>query len=326
MNRSRQSRRRFLAGGGGVVAGILLSGRAGGTGHPDGPVPGLPPHARWGYLIDPSKCIGCGNCMRACRVENNVPTRAGTGKSDAAAAPTPGGAQAENAGGAAPAAAKADGAGTSAPPPAGTSPEGLMRWIQRYRYTSTAGAQNTPDTHSAWRTWVERYLVLETENGTSLRVDAPCGGEEGYPPVDAKVLKGFFVPKLCNHCVDPPCVKVCPTSSTYVSPEGIVLVDDKWCIGCGYCIQACAYDMRYMDHRFGRGVADKCTWCYHRITRKLLPACVLACPTEARRFGDLTDEKDPVRRIFMTQPVQVLRPDTGNDPQVRYTQLAREVR
>ena len=60
-----------------------------------------------------------------------------------------------------------------------------------------------------------------------------------------KIEKAFFVPKLCNHCENPPCVQVCPVGATYHSPDGVVMVDRAWCIGCGYCIMACPYGVRF---------------------------------------------------------------------------------
>lgn len=70
----------------------------------------------------------------------------------------------------------------------------------------------------------------------------------GFPEIDEKIdtLRSFFVPKLCNHCANPPCVQVCPVGATYSSRDGVVLVDDTYCVGCRYCIQACPYGARYL--------------------------------------------------------------------------------
>ncbi len=290
MNEQRLGRREFLAGSGLVFVGVVLGQDAA---PPAGLVrcAGFPAHARWAYLIDTTKCIGCGNCVRACRAENNVAKKV------------------EEPAGAAPPAATADDRSR----------------LSRYLHTEGHKAENSAEQPTRFRTWVERYVQVETPQGIAVRVDSPEGGEHGYPPIAEKVLQGFFVPKLCNHCAHPSCVKVCPTSATYTSPEGVVLVDDKRCVGCCYCIQACPYGMRHLDRRVGRGVAEKCTWCYHRITKGLKPACVVACPTGARRFGVLADPDDPVTAYIRTNRVYTIRPETGNDPQVSYTQLAREV-
>jgi sulfite dehydrogenase (quinone) subunit SoeB len=101
-------------------------------------------------------------------------------------------------------------------------------------------------------------------------------------------------PKSCLHCEDPPCVPVCPTGASYKREEdGIVLVDYDKCIGCKYCAWACPYGVRELDEK--RQVMTKCTLCVDRIADKALPeaerkpACVMACPTNARLFGDVHD-------------------------------------
>jgi Fe-S-cluster-containing dehydrogenase component len=181
---------------------------------------------------------------------------------------------------------------------------------------------NVPDNFV--RTWVERYHILDFDQTI---VDCPPnGGLNGYKPLvqGNGALKAFFVPKMCNHCNKSPCEQVCPVGAAYHTKEGVVLVDPKRCIGCGYCIQACPYGCRFMhpvDH-----VASKCTWCYHRITKGLKPACVLACPRGVRMLGDLKDPNDPVRKTLLETPVQVLRPDLLTEPQCFYLRLDKEVR
>jgi Fe-S-cluster-containing dehydrogenase component len=106
-------------------------------------------------------------------------------------------------------------------------------------------------------------------------------------------------PKSCLHCEDPPCVPVCPTGASYKRKEdGIVLVDYDKCIGCKYCSWACPYGAREIDE--SRQVMTKCTLCVDRITDTTLPAserkpaCVMACPTNARLFGDIHDPQSEV--------------------------------
>ncbi len=178
------------------------------------------------------------------------------------------------------------------------------------------------------RTWVERYTV--TEDG-EIFVDSPNAGRDGFTAEymnlkyrDMEVRKSFFVPKLCNQCDNPPCVTVCPVGATYMTEDGIVLVDQEHCIGCRYCIQACPYGARFVlpdfsETHFGQvRVVDKCTWCYHRITKGLVPACVEACPVGARVFGDLRDPESPVRKILREKHVYVLKPALGTEPKVYY--------
>ncbi|MGQ9857356.1 MAG: 4Fe-4S dicluster domain-containing protein [Thermodesulfobacteriota bacterium] len=174
-----------------------------------------------------------------------------------------------------------------------------------------------------FRTWVERYRIGE---GGRVEVDSPNGGMNGFHHtiVDFKVTKGLFVPKLCNHCKNTPCTQVCPVGASYTTKDGVVLVDGKRCIGCGYCVQACPYGSRYL-HPVTH-VADKCTWCYHRITRGLRPACVQACPVGARAFGNMKNLQDPVRKIIATEPVLVLQPELLTRPNCYYKGLDKEVR
>ncbi len=167
-----------------------------------------------------------------------------------------------------------------------------------------------------FRTWVERYIT-PTEGET--KVDSPNGGMDGFPDFesDQSILKAFFVPKLCNHCTNPPCVQVCPVGATFKSRDGVVLVDEKYCVGCRYCIQACPYGARYMHPQ--KHVADKCPLCYHRIVKGKLPACVEVCPTKARVFGDLGQQSSPIRRFLRFNDTRTLKAELNTKPKVFYT-------
>jgi Fe-S-cluster-containing dehydrogenase component len=204
----------------------------------------------YAFIVDTTKCIGCGKCVAACRQENKVP-------------------------------------------------------------------------EDFYRTWVERYTILEDGEVT---VDSPDGAEHGFKPLEKKgdLEKSFFVPKLCNHCKEPNCVQVCPVGATYVSEEGVVLVDDKHCVGCSYCVQACPYGARFVNPE--TKTADKCTWCYHRLKKSMKPACVLVCPTGARQIGRIDDEASEINKIIRQNRLQVLKPETGNQPMTMYVGLDREVR
>jgi Fe-S-cluster-containing dehydrogenase component len=103
-----------------------------------------------------------------------------------------------------------------------------------------------------------------------------------------------------------------------------VLVDKERCIGCRYCIQACPYGARYLDYR--SRTADKCTFCYHRITKGLMPACVEACPTQARIFGDLRSKASRLVRFQRMNKISALKPGLNTEPKVTYAQLDGEVR
>lgn len=204
----------------------------------------------WGMLIDISKCIGCGNCVRACATENDVP-------------------------------------------------EGYFR------------------------TWVERYHVSDDDLSNPI-VDSPNGGKDGFPLRIEPGGKDFFVPKMCNHCADSPCTQVCPVGATFITPDGVVLVDKKYCIGCRYCIQACPYGCRFLNPK--THTAEKCTLCYHRITKGLTTACCEACPTGARQLADLKNPKDPIHEFLRTHDVQVLKPHLATGAKLFYNDLDGSVR
>jgi Fe-S-cluster-containing dehydrogenase component len=207
---------------------------------------------KYAFIVDTRKCIGCGACVRACKLENKVP----------------------------------DG---------------------------------------SFRTWVERYTVTKD---SKVKVDSPDGALHGFEELKSvpgsEVVQAFFVPKLCNHCANAPCVPVCPVGATYKSPDGVVLTDPSYCFACGYCIQACPYGARFKNPV--TRTADKCTWCYHRITKGLLPACVEICPTGARAFGDAAKPASPVARVLESERLGVLRKELDTRPKVYYVELDPKVR
>ncbi len=193
---------------------------------------------------------------------------------------------------------------------------------------------HVPREGAYFRTWVERYIIKKpAPNSGETRgetvVDSPNGGINGFPPSDVpkdEILKSFFVPKLCNLCEHSPCSQVCPVGASFESPDGVVLVDPNYCIGCGFCVQACPYGCRFLNPH--THTAEKCTLCYHRTTRGLKPACVEVCPGQARIFGDLKHPvpDDPIRRFFESAKVQPLKPHLGTSPRVLYAGLDKEVR
>ena len=130
-------------------------------------------------------------------------------------------------------------------------------------------------------------------------------------------------PKSCLHCEDPPCVPVCPTGASYKRAEdGIVLVDYDKCIGCKYCSWACPYGVREVDER--QKVMKKCTLCVDRVYDEALPvtdrkpACVMACPTNARLFGDVHDPESEVSRAIRDRGGYQLMPEWGTHPANHY--------
>ena len=137
---------------------------------------------------------------------------------------------------------------------------------------------------------------------------------------EAKVV---HFPKSCLHCEDAPCVTVCPTGASYKRAEdGIVLVNEDHCIGCGLCAWACPYGAREMDP--AEGVMKKCTLCVDRIYNEHLaeedrvPACVRTCPTSARHFGDLGDPDSDVSQLVAARGGYDLMPEQNTKPVNKY--------
>jgi Fe-S-cluster-containing dehydrogenase component len=148
----------------------------------------------------------------------------------------------------------------------------------------------------------------------------------------------FYMGVQCFHCESAPCVKACPTKATWKEPDGIVVVDYDWCIGCRYCIAACPYYGRrfnwneprvpldamtkkqhYLGNRMrGRGQMEKCTFCVQRSREGRLPACVEACPTGARVFGNLLDPDSDIRFVLKNKKVFRFKEDLGTDPKFWY--------
>jgi tetrathionate reductase subunit B len=126
-----------------------------------------------------------------------------------------------------------------------------------------------------------------------------------------------FLPRLCNHCEDAPCLNLCPTGATFRTGEdGVVHVNREVCIGCRVCIDACPYGARFFNPI--TRTADKCDFCYHRITQGIAPACVTACTGQARIFGDLNDPKSEIVKRLNAYPSQTIRADLDTGPKVHY--------
>ncbi len=173
--------------------------------------------------------------------------------------------------------------------------------------------------------------VLETEVGE-------------YPNVRRE-----FTPLICMHCVNPSCVPVCPVNATWKREEdGIVVIDYDKCIGCRYCITACPYGARYFDYgeyynleprwdgydgapspEYNQGLVRtgssspvgntrKCTFCMHRVSKGLKPACVEACLGGVRYFGNLADPNDPLWELISRHGHMRLKEELGTEPSVYY--------
>ena len=133
---------------------------------------------------------------------------------------------------------------------------------------------------------------------------------------DFPILKRSFQPSQCQQCDNPPCVHVCPTSASYQTEDGVVLVDHKKCILCKSCMTACPYDARYVNAEIE--AIDKCTFCYHRLSEGREPSCVETCPPKVRVFGDLNDQKSAVSKLLVEHETFNLKPEKGTKPKLYY--------
>jgi len=151
-----------------------------------------------------------------------------------------------------------------------------------------------------------------------------------YLPKTASSMRPIV---LCNHCANPPCVRVCPTKATFQRPDGIVMMDYHRCIGCRLCMAACPYGARSMNYRDPRpfiaktnpdfptrtkGVVEKCNFCEERLAKGLLPACVVACKSRALVFGDLDDPRSEIRLLLEKRFNLRRRASLGTAPQIYY--------
>jgi Fe-S-cluster-containing dehydrogenase component len=175
--------------------------------------------------------------------------------------------------------------------------------------------------------------IFEMEHGEM----SPASGDGKYFH-EVPVPDHFYMGVQCYHCEEAPCVKACPTKATWREPDGIIVVDYDWCIGCRYCMAACPYYGRrfnwnepevpqkeitkkqhYLGNRMRkRGQMEKCTFCIQRTRAGRLPACVEACPTGARVFGNLLDPKSEIRFVLKNKKVFRHKEDLGTDPKFWY--------
>lgn len=212
------SRRDFLRSALGAGAAVTMGGSALAAGYPfpATPDPTQQPAARFALVIDTTKCVGCGACVKACHLRNDLP--------------------------------------------------GDKSYIH----------------------------ILSDGNGSGRR----------------------FLPVQCQHCADPPCAHVCPTQATYRRDDGVVLINEKLCVGCKYCEVACPYQARTFDEE--RGVVDKCWLCLDYVLGGGNPACVDACVPGARFFGRQDDPNSQVAQLIASGQAQPLHPEFGTQPSILY--------
>lgn len=180
--------------------------------------------------------------------------------------------------------------------------------------------------------WI-RVFSMEKGKGVDFTEATPY-----YQPKEVPEEGHFYVPVACQQCRNAPCTKTCPTGATWTEPDGIVVIDYDWCIGCRCCMAACPYGARHFNwktpgipkaqlnpatHYLGnrprpKGVVEKCTFCIQRTRTGRYPACVEVCPVGARKFGNLLDPESEIRYIIDHKRVMVLKEDLNTLPKFFY--------
>ena len=177
--------------------------------------------------------------------------------------------------------------------------------------------------------------VIRLKKGSLINLE---NAEHYYNPETVPEPGFMYMPVQCQHCENPPCVRVCPVQATWKEPDGIVVVDYNWCIGCRYCIAACPYkgrvfnwaepnipteelnaDVHYLGNRPRmKNVVEKCTFCLQRVRNGRYPACVEACPTGTRKFGNLLNPGSEIRYLIENKRVFRLKEDLNTEPKFYY--------
>ncbi len=193
-------------------------------------------------------------------------------------------------------------------------------------------AENNPSRVSPQLHWIR---VLRLKKGSLINLE---NSEHYYNPETVPEPGFQYLPVQCQHCDNPPCVRVCPVKATWKEPDGLVVVDYNWCIGCRYCIAACPYKGRVFNwaepkiptaelntevHYLGnrprmKNCVDKCTFCIQRVRQGRYPACVEACPTGTRKFGNLLDPNSEIRYLIENKRVFRLKEDLNTEPKFYY--------
>jgi Fe-S-cluster-containing dehydrogenase component len=208
----------------------------------------------------------------------------------------------------------------------------LSRCIGCRRCVYACVKENNQSRYDPQLQWIR---VIRLKQGSLINLE---DSEHYYNPPTVPEPGFIYQPVQCQHCENPPCVKVCPVKATWKEPDGIVVVDYNWCIGCRYCMAACPYKGRVFNwadpklpqdeintavHYLGnrpryRNVVEKCTFCVQRVRNGRYPACVEACPTGSRKFGNLLDETSEIRYLIKHKRVFRMKEDLNTEPKFYY--------
>lgn len=191
--------------------------------------------------------------------------------------------------------------------------------------------ENNQDRESDMQ-YIKIFEIDKKSNSLSL------GGADSQYSHEVPAGNSFYMGTQCFQCENPPCVAVCPVGATWKEKDGITVIDYDWCIGCRYCQAACPYwarrfnwsepkiekeeinkDQHYLGNRLRKkGVMEKCTYCVQRTRKGKNPACMDACPTGARIFGNLLDPDSEISYILKNKKVFRLKEDLGTEPKFWY--------
>lgn len=208
----------------------------------------------------------------------------------------------------------------------------LSRCIGCRKCVSSCVEENNSSRVKPQSQWIR---VIRLKKGSLISFE---DSEHYYDPATVPEKDFLYIPVQCQQCEKPPCVKVCPVHATWKEPDGLVVVDYNWCIGCRYCIAACPYRGRLFNwaepnippenwnvnvHYLGnrprmKNVVDKCTFCIQRVRSGRYPACVEVCPTGSRKFGNLLDPKSEIRYTIEQKRTFRLKEDLNTEPKFYY--------
>ncbi len=210
----------------------------------------------------------------------------------------------------------------------------LTRCIGCRKCAHACMAENNQSRELATDIEMSYIRVLELDKG-SINLES---SNQYYDPDVVPQKDKYYMPVQCHQCRKSPCTKACPVKATWQEPDGIIVIDYNWCIGCRYCMAACPYDARrfnfekpkispdainpnqnYLSNRIRpKGVVEKCTFCLHRTRAGKYPACLDVCPTGARIFGNLLDPGSEINYILKNKRVYILKEDVGSAPRFYY--------
>lgn len=162
-------------------------------------------------------------------------------------------------------------------------------------------------------------VACRIENNTDnlwIQVKTQGGNQKDSPKGKFPNLEINFLPQLCSHCNNPPCVDSCPTEALMKREDGLVILQSDLCNSCKACIAACPYDAIKFNEK--NKIIEKCNFCSHRIDQGLEPFCVICCEGQAMLFGDLNDPSSKLLEMISKRKVFELKPEENTEPSIYY--------